>query len=237
MAPNPEATKQRLVRAAEELFAERGIDCVSLREINAAAGQRNATALQYHFHDRHGLLLAVLAKHHPDVEARRHELLDAYEGAGADDLRELAKALVLPYAAKLGDPDGGRCYLRVYAQVLNMPDPTFDRSLPADPHDSRDSITRWRAFVGPLLPEIGVRRFHHRFTAMRVTAVELARRAAGTPRDDQLFTSHLVDLVTAVLATPISEETAMLLAERDAQERADHPAAGRVRRRISAVAR
>lgn len=237
MAPNPEATKQRLVRAAEELFAQRGIECVSLREINAAAGQRNATALQYHFHDRYGLLLAVLGKHHPDVEARRHELLDRYEAAGVDDLRELAKALVLPYAAKLADPDGGRFYLRVYAQVLNMPDPTFDRSLPADPSDSHDSITRWRGLVGPLLPEIGVRRFHHRFTAMRVTAVELARRAAGTPRDDQLFTSHLVDLVTAVLATPISEETAMLLAERDAQERAAHPAAGRARRRVPAVAR
>lgn len=237
MAPNPEATKQRLVRAAEELFAERGIDVVSLREINAAAGQRNATALQYHFHDRHGLLLAVLAKHHPDVEAERHGLLDAYEAAGLADLRELAKALVLPYAAKLADADGGRFYLRVYAQVLNMPDPRFDRSLPPDSADSSDSITRWRALVGPLLPELGVRRFHHRFTAMRVTAVELARRAAGAPRDDQLFTSHLVDLVAAVLATPISEETAMLLAERDTQDRAAHPSAGRSRHEIAAVVR
>ncbi|MEV1201628.1 helix-turn-helix domain-containing protein, partial [Microbispora rosea] len=40
-----ETTVRRLVDAAERLFAERGIDAVSLREINAAAGQRNSTAL------------------------------------------------------------------------------------------------------------------------------------------------------------------------------------------------
>lgn len=215
MAPNPESTKQRLVAAAEHLFAERGIECVSLREINAAAGQRNATALQYHFRDRYGLLMAVLAKHTPAVEELRHELLDQYELAGVDDLRALAGALVHPSAAKLSDPDGGRSYLRIHAQVLNMPDPTFDTTVRVD---ATDSITRWRRLVGPLLPEVAVRRLHHRFTAMRVSAVELARRAGGLPRDDQLFTSHLVDLVTAVLATPVSTETARLLAEREAQD-------------------
>ncbi|MFC7646901.1 TetR family transcriptional regulator [Streptosporangium lutulentum] len=37
MPPNPGATSRRLVAAAEQLFAERGIDGVSLREINTAA--------------------------------------------------------------------------------------------------------------------------------------------------------------------------------------------------------
>src|SRR5690348_15673441 len=95
-----ETTVRRLVDAAERLFAERGIDAVSLREINAAAGQRNSTALQYHFGDRAGLLKAVLAKHRPEIEARRHQLLDEYEARGplpqADALRSLAAALVRP---------------------------------------------------------------------------------------------------------------------------------------------
>ena len=63
MAPNPEVTRQRLIAAAETLFAERGVEGVSLREINAVAGMRNATALQYHFHDRYGLVKAILAKY------------------------------------------------------------------------------------------------------------------------------------------------------------------------------
>src|SRR5215831_7778663 len=98
--------KLRLITAAEQLFAARGIDAVSLREINRAAGARNAVAVQYHFEDRDGVLLAVLQKHRPDVEARRHAMLDQYEADGAADLRRLAAALVRPWAAKLADPDG-----------------------------------------------------------------------------------------------------------------------------------
>lgn len=223
MAPNPESTKQRLISAAETLFAERGIEGVSLREINAAAGQKNSTALQYHFRNRFGLLVAVLAKHHVDVEARRNELLDLYEERravdGVDDLRALAEALVRPSATKLADPDGGRPYLRIHSQVINRPDWPWDasRNQPTDPNDS---IVRWRQLVGPLLPDVAVRRLHHRFTAMRVSATELARRAASAPRrDDQLFTSHLVDLVTALLAAPVSPQTAQLLRERSRDTR------------------
>jgi len=211
MAPNPESTKQRLISAAEVLFAERGIGGVSLREINTAAGQRNATALQYHFRDRWGLVVAILAKHSTSVEADRHELLDRYQAAGVDDLRALANALVAPSARKLSDADGGRQYLRIHAEVVNYPEPRFDQ----EGSDAADSITRWRLLVGPLLPEVAVRRLHHRFTAIRVSATELARRAAARPhRDDQLFTSHLVDLVTALLAAPVSDETAHLLSAR-----------------------
>ncbi|KAB8182918.1 MULTISPECIES: helix-turn-helix domain-containing protein [Microbispora] len=207
-----ETTVRRLVDAAERLFAERGIDAVSLREINTAAGQRNSTALQYHFGDRAGLLKAVLAKHRPEIEARRHQLLDEYEARGplpqADALRSLAAALVRPAAAKLADPDGGRDYLRVMEQLVHRVPPSL-------PEDGGGSIDRWRELVAPLLPEAAVR-LHQRFMAIRMTYVELARRASGPPaRDDRLFTSHLIDVVSAVLASEVSDETARLLAERE----------------------
>ncbi|MCU1417330.1 MAG: TetR family transcriptional regulator [Schumannella sp.] len=211
MAPNPESTKQQLIAAAETLFAERGIEGVSLREINTAAGQKNSTALQYHFADRRGLVRAVLDKHTPDVDAARHALLDAYVRVGRDDLRELAAALVRPSAAKLADIDGGRAYLQVNAQVLNRPELRFDEAR----SNLSDSVNRWRQLVGPLLPDVAVRRLHHRFTAIRVSSTELARRACTAPRrDDRLFTSHLIDLVAALLAAPVSEQTAALLRAR-----------------------
>ena len=100
MARSAVETRSRLLEAAERLFAERGIDGVSLREINQAAGARNAIALQYHFKDRSGMLAAILAKHHPDVEARRHALLDEYEAGDSGNVRLLAAALVRPMAAK-----------------------------------------------------------------------------------------------------------------------------------------
>ena len=143
MAPNPEVTKQRLVAAAESLFAEHGIEGVSLREINTAAGVGNTSALQYHFRNRAGLVRAVLAKHTPAVDSARHVLLDQYVAADHDDLRALAAALVRPSAAKLRDPDGGRAYLRIHAEVLNRPEADF-----TDDGAPRDSIHRWRSLVG-----------------------------------------------------------------------------------------
>jgi AcrR family transcriptional regulator len=204
-------TSERLITAAEELFAAHGIDAVSLREINRAAGARNASALQYHFRDRDGLLRAVLAKHHADVEARRHAMLDAYEADGRDDLRALAAALVRPSAAKLADPDGGPAYLQIVADLMNRPRPVID---PAALDDPASSVYRWRALVAGLLDNDATR-LHRRFVAMRFAAVELARRARSAPHtDDRLYVSHLIDLVAGVLAARLSAETRRLDAER-----------------------
>ena len=204
-----ETTRARLINAAEQLFAARGIDAVSLREINRASGARNSVAVQYHFEDRAGVVRAVLQKHRPDVEARRHALLDQYEAEGQPDLRSLAAALVRPWAAKLADPDGGPEYLQIHAEVLNRP------RLAAEPSGS-DSVQRWRSLMEPLLGEDAIR-LHRRFTAMRLAAGELGRRASTAPHtDDRLFVSHLVDLVAAILAAPVSGETLRLADDRDA---------------------
>jgi AcrR family transcriptional regulator len=206
-------TRDRLIAAAEECFATQGIEAVSLREIVRASGARNATALQYHFGDRAGLVRAVIEKHHLDVDTRRHALLDAYEAEGTPDLRPLAHALVQPLSAKLADPDGGSAYLQIMAELMNRPKPLLD---PAVFDDPADSMFRWRELAAPLLSDEALR-LHRRFVALRFAVVELARRADGGPHtDDRLFVSHLVDLVTALLAAPVSEQTLRLEAARDA---------------------
>jgi AcrR family transcriptional regulator len=225
MAPNPESTRQQLIAAAQTLFAERTIDAVSLREINTAAGQRNSSALQYHFGDRAGLLRAVLSPHHRDVELRRHAMLDEYESNATDDLRALVAGLVRPAASKLSDPDGGRAYLRITAQLVNRPEFTTTGWGSPDVADARearhDSVERWRQLIAPLLPAVARDRLHRRFTALRLTYIELARRAEFAPSsDDRLFTSHLIDLVTAVIDAPLSEETNRLLARRPTRSKA-----------------
>jgi AcrR family transcriptional regulator len=203
-------TTDRLISAAEALFASHGIDGVSLREINRVAGAKNASALQYHFRDRDGLLRALVDKHRRDVEARRHAILDAYEAEGRDDLRALAGALVRPLTAKLADPDGGPEYLQIMADLTNRPRPVLD---PAD-DDPASSIDRWRLLVGGLIDE-DVTRLHRRFVAIRFAWAESARRARSGPHtDDRLFTSDLIDLVTGVLSAPLSDETRRLDVER-----------------------
>ncbi len=197
--------------AAEKLFAARGVDRVSLREINRASGARNAVALQYHFGDRDGIVRAVVRKHYRQVDRQRHQMLDAFERGSHDDVRELSAALVLPAAAKLADLDGGPEYLRIAAELLNRPTGAFDPDLP---FDKSASIDRWRSLVGPFL-EQDATRLHRRFTAIRFSAMELGRRAQTAPHhDDRLFTSQLVDLVTALLLAPVSSQTATLAAHR-----------------------
>lgn len=220
MASTADTTKARLIEAAERLFAERGIDAVSLREINRASGARNAIAVQYHFEDRAGVVKAILAKHTPDVEARRHAMLDQYEADGSADVRLLAAALVRPLAAKLGDADGGPEYLQIHADLLNRPHPRVGPTGTAGA-DPTDSIDRWRMLVQPLLEESAVR-LHRRLTAIQFAAVELGRRARSGPHtDERLFTSYVIDVVAAILQAPVSPETRRLAAERDAARGGD----------------
>lgn len=209
MASTAETTKARLIGAAERLFAERGIDAVSLREINRASGARNAIAVQYHFEDRAGVVRAILGKHTPDVEARRHAMLDQYEADGVDDVRLLSAALVRPLAAKLSDRDGGPEYLQIHSDLLNRP-------LGPPRESTTDSIHRWRMLLEPLIEEDAVR-LHRRLTAIQFAAVELGRRARSGPHtDDRLFTSYVIDVVAAILEAPVSPETRRLAQERDA---------------------
>ena len=206
-------TRDRLIDAAESLFAEHGIGGVSLREINRAAGAKNAVAVQYHFGDRAGIIKAITEKHLPAIDAERHALLDEYEALGKDDVRALAAAWVRPLTSKLADRDGGLEFLQIYAELTNLPPASLDESDVKSV--ALDSIQRWRKLVEPFLPDDAAR-LHRRYAVMRFAATEIGRRAQSGPhRDDRLFVSDLIDMCTSMLAAPPSQETTRLMAERD----------------------
>jgi AcrR family transcriptional regulator len=202
-------TRAKLVATARMLFAEKGIDRVSLREISRAAGQGNVSALQYHFGDRERLLMAVLEPEIGEIDARRAALLDDIDARGDRDPRILAASLVRPAAAMLTGP-AGREYLCIVAQIVNRSDigARFETMLAQSP-----SMARWWRLAATCMSEDGTR-LHRRFTAYQLCSVELGRRAElGSRRDHRLFTSHLIDLCAAIIAAPISEETKSLLTE------------------------
>ena len=82
--------RHRLLDAAEELFARRGVDGVSLREIAAAADQRNNSAVSYYFRDKAGLIDALIADRMNRVEVAREKMV-----AQAGDLDTLDVASLL----------------------------------------------------------------------------------------------------------------------------------------------
>src|SRR5690606_41227552 len=99
--------------------------------------------------------------------------------------------------------------------------------LPARPRPTRpnNGSCRGHALLDPLVPAEERAVLHTRYPAIRFCFVELARRAAGEPRkDDRLFTSHLTDLVTALLDATPSASTTRLLAQRE--EDGDDPEGG-----------
>jgi AcrR family transcriptional regulator len=110
-------TRLALMRAAEQLFSQQGVDRVSLREIAIAAGQRNVSAATYHFGSKRELIEAILERHSLPVQ-------DSWAPALAQDpehrlgLHELLELLVRPMVAKIDDPDGGRCYLELSAELV-----------------------------------------------------------------------------------------------------------------------
>jgi AcrR family transcriptional regulator len=113
------AARDQLLAAAERLIAERGID-VPVRDIALAAGQRNNSAVNYHFGSRDGLIDAVIERRMVALEARRMELLAAHEAVGADDVRSLVAVLVTPQLELVGQP-GATHYARFLEAVRNHP--------------------------------------------------------------------------------------------------------------------
>jgi AcrR family transcriptional regulator len=107
-----------MIEAAERLFAERGINGVSLREIGAQAGQRNTAAARYHFGSKEALVDAVFRHRMEPVNARRLAMLDELAEAGRDhDVRGLIEAFLYPLADTLGEPGKPSWYLRFSVQA------------------------------------------------------------------------------------------------------------------------
>jgi AcrR family transcriptional regulator len=110
-------TKERLMAAAEGLFADYGIEAVSARQIALAAGQRNQSAIRYHFGSKDDLVAALHAQRITEINERRAELLDA-PGA-ANDMRALIGAIAMPLAERVERDAGGSAYVRFLAHLFS----------------------------------------------------------------------------------------------------------------------
>lgn len=117
-----EISRGEIIRAAERLFAERGIDSVSMVEIGQEGGQRNRSAVQYHFGDKEGVLRAIREKHQLVIEAHRINMLDQLEASSEATLRDFVEVFVLPLAERLIEADGGVAYVRIGANLIGHRD-------------------------------------------------------------------------------------------------------------------
>ena len=102
-------TQEALLKAAEELFAERGFADVGNREITARAGA-NLAAIKYHFGSKHGLYEATVRRvfDNPDYH-QVWELLHEEPHDREDAIRRLAAFLHRLLLKLLADEEIDSC--------------------------------------------------------------------------------------------------------------------------------
>ena len=101
-------TRERLLAAAEELFATRGVHAVSAEAL-ADAADRTTGALYAHFGGKEGVLVALLEERKQAIGARILERL-----RDADDLDDRLRALW----THSGDDDGGASWSLLELELL-----------------------------------------------------------------------------------------------------------------------
>lgn len=90
------ATRERLLDAAEDLFAERGFEATPMRAL-ARAARTSLSSTHYHFGTKEALLEAVLRRRAEPLNALRLARLDALERESAGvSVAALAEAIVRP---------------------------------------------------------------------------------------------------------------------------------------------
>ncbi|MER7956975.1 TetR family transcriptional regulator [Streptomyces sp. NPDC096030] len=194
-------TREKLIRAAEEVFAAQGVDGAQLRDVVALAGQSNPSAVQYHFGSRAGLLDAVMAGR----QRRTEQVLEPLLAETADEPHALIRALVTAEASELGTERGRRC-LRISAQ-LSHESGVRTRT----PHPTLDGTVYWRlierveACLTGLPEPLRLERLDLALTVVGAAMADRARQYLdGTePLTGQpLFLADLVQTTTALLQAP-----------------------------------
>ena len=107
-------TRDRILRTAERLFAERGFNGVSVREL-AAAAQVNIASIGYHFKSKEGLLSEVYRRHcEPMIEERLRGLEASSRLRGKARVAAIIEAFIRPALAQV-EAEDGETFIRLRA--------------------------------------------------------------------------------------------------------------------------
>jgi len=196
------STKEQIVRTAERLFAECGLDGMSLRQISAEAGNGNNSAVQYHFGSKDQLVQAVYEFRLPEIYERRQILVSHRR---PDDLRSWVECYVLPMLEQ-GEQEGSH-YLTFIATLQQQTRRNLFECLP----ERFQASTRWFwERIGSLLPHIPEPLRTHRigqamaFTMHSASDRERARNYGEEVLPFAVHVSDLVDGLLGFLPAPVS---------------------------------
>lgn len=205
-------TRARILAAAEELFAAKGWEHTSMRELTAAAGV-NVAAVNYHFRSKDKLVEELFDRLTARVNSARLDALQKYldqtrEREEPPRLESILRAFISPYFDPVQGPRGGQLLARLVLQQRLQPTEVTDRIY------QRHFDPLARRFIEALsaaVPEIPIVEWYWRYTfmvsAVILTATDLssdnrlARLSGGkaTATDREELERYLVDFLAGGL--------------------------------------
>ncbi|MCE9650883.1 MAG: TetR/AcrR family transcriptional regulator [Parvibaculum sp.] len=211
-------TKDRIKLAAKRLFAERGVDGVSIREIVSAAGQRNVGSLHYYFRTKEALVRELIVDGVRHIDDRRNVMLDELEKKGGPKvLREVVDILIMPAMGNKGTGEDDDTYFRFFLMLQLNHRQLFIDALGEQKHSGYE---RCVAHIKQLLPDVPAALLQQRmfFAALYISTALAAREssAGGEGGRHPFWTldytmSNLADTVQALLECKASTQTTAAL--------------------------
>jgi AcrR family transcriptional regulator len=212
-------TRIKIMEAAERLFADRGIDGVALREIAAAAGQGNNTAVQYHFGTKERLVYDIFDYRTNLFEPLRQKMLEQAEQAGQlQNARVLLEVMCLPHLS-IADDKGAHPYSAFLAQYLTRSRAEGIKHPYDDPEVPVPALRRVRRLIVERVNYVPQDVLRLRVGLCKLTFLNmLMRRDSGFPLPDQdISLQSLVDdtleQMSAALTAPYRHDGLKLFEE------------------------
>ena len=110
------STKDRILHAAEELFALQGFATTSLRQVTSRADV-NIAAVNYHFGSKENLVNELFRRRMEEMSKQRLAALHQATETAPSQLDAILAAFVEPALAMAQDRHGGGAFIRVIARA------------------------------------------------------------------------------------------------------------------------
>ena len=201
-------TKDKILDAAERLFAEHGLAATSLRTVIKNAGV-NTAAVHYHFGSKEALVEAVLVRRAAPVNKERLLLLSRAEErcqGGPLPVEAVVEAFVAPVVrAKAGSSRGRGVFRQLLARAITEADPEHREMMHRIFGEVLERFTGALARALPGLPVEEIYwRMHFMVGAMALgIAVRSIHLKSKDPRggrlDSELLLKRLVDFLSGGL--------------------------------------
>ncbi len=209
-------TRQRLIEAAGQGFADHGIQSASLVEITRQAGQRNRGAVHYHFRSREGLLAAVIDEHAEFMSTRQNELLAVALERSDDDVADVVEVIVRACVELAETSVSGRNYLKIVAEIAEQDPATYNSEVEAAlvRCGNYDAYTALNGRLARAVDGLDEATLDHRLLLMTSFVFgSIARRIRGLEQaglpgirrqlDVDRFTAELISMASAMLQVPV----------------------------------